>query len=458
MNLRTANQFERAAIAALLWTDSPASTYDTLAELGLKPHDIRDDLARAIYTAAGSLAETGWSDIPAIAVEDWLTRHPEHKPPALCSSADIIREFPCALALPTGALHGEAVDRIKTATAAVQDARRAGEVIAMASDGVSTPEDITTAFSDAIEEREREQDANDCGPQRLWACLKELTVDIARRQSGQQEVGCIATGYSQLDGLLGGGMMPGRGYVIAARPSVGKTALALNIVSHAGIRLEHSVLVDSLEMPGKDLSARLVGIHGGLNVGHMKAGRLNSGGMKRQAESMKAMQAADIAIDDEGGMLLANLCRRARVWFRRRKGKCGLLVVDYLQLVVSKGNKSDNREVEVSRVSSAIKALAKRCSIPVLALCQLNREAEKSPRPGLAHLRESGSIEQDADVVMFLHRAKDANGQYMPETELIVAKNRDGETGMVPLHFSGPTNQFAAKSRIDDADVPQPGY
>jgi replicative DNA helicase len=459
MNLYTADEYERQAIAAILWHFyGPNKVVDGLNEAGLRTEDFRNPVARAVWTAAVALSESATMEMPTLAVVEWLTNHPEQMPDTPINVANLTAWFPAGQALPSDVFYEEAVVSIKKATNAQREVDRASRLLIAAEAEAITPDDLAELADEIAAEREQEQDRDAEGPVSGTDAVAKTMKEIADRREHGTPVGCVQTGYRQVDEWLDGGLAPGNLYILAARPSVGKTALALNVAVTAGKR--SAVLFDSLEMPTRDVTVRMMAIGSGVGSSRIKSGTLSAQEHPHVAEAMAAIGTDTFAIDDEGGMPLLDLCRRARVWFRRRKAASGLLIVDYLQLVTVPERKGASRESEVSRVSSALKALAKRCNIPILALCQLNRAAEQAGRPGLHHLRESGSIEQDADVVMMLHRTRTTleggATELANESELVVAKNRNGPVGTAQLTFDPPTNRFYDGRRISDADIP--GY
>ena len=278
-------------------------------------------------------------------------------------------------------------------------------------------------------------------------------------QKGDQEALGLSTGFDDVDRLITG-LRPGEVTVVAARPSIGKTALALNVVANVAMgSTPHPVGLFSLEMPAQQVVLRMLCSDARIGLSEVREGAMT---MSRWQELMAASQRlrdANVVIDDTGGIDILELKNKARRM--KRDYGIALLVIDYLQLIqVSGMNRNANRENEVARMSGSIKALAKELEIPVLILAQLNRQAEQQgQRPRLAHLRESGAIEQDADVVALLHRDREEQldrekAQRGVGAELIIAKNRNGETGVAHLVFRPIYTRFESRSRIADEDVP----
>lgn len=243
-----------------------------------------------------------------------------------------------------------------------------------------------------------------------------------------------STGLESLDDVLNGGMQPGRVYVLAARPSMGKSSLALQIGLHQA--QQHGVLYLSQEMPEEECIDRAVANLGWSDYGAMQRGRFGADGFARLTDGIQAINGRSMWIEDQPAMTLRDI--RAKAMSLRRRG-LKLMVVDYLQLCSGSGHgKTFSRNAELEEISRGIKALAKELQIAVILLSQLNREADKRaiPEPTLADLRDSGAIEQDADVVLGLWWVRDqSNSKVMA---LTVLKNRQGQRGRrIALEFFG---------------------
>jgi replicative DNA helicase len=254
----------------------------------------------------------------------------------------------------------------------------------------------------------------------------------------------IPTGLSQLDALLGG-LQPSDLVVLAARPSVGKTSLALNVAQHAAVREGKKVAVFSLEMSREQLALRLLSAETGINPRPLQTGFVDETDWSKIATVMNAMASAPLWIDDSPALSVMELRTKARRLEAEQHG-LDLVIVDYLQLMQAATVSRDaNRVQEVSEISRGLKQLARELKVPVLALSQLSRGVEQrgTAEPRLSDLRESGSIEQDADVVIFLYREAEQNPE--AEVELIkvkVAKHRNGPIGEVPVQFRKANTRF----------------
>ncbi len=269
----------------------------------------------------------------------------------------------------------------------------------------------------------------------------------------------IQTGYKDLDTMITG-LRPGEMFVLAARPSIGKTAFALNMVSNIAISsTPMPVGIFSLEMNIELLVLRFICSLSRVNLGDIREGALSAARWQEITDAGQSLRKAPVYVDDTGGIDISEL--RAKARRMKRDHDVQLIVIDYLQLIRASGsNKNTTRENEVSMMSGGIKNLAKELKIPIMVLAQLNRQAEQTgSKPRLSHLRESGAIEQDADVVALLHRERETEaginvGAEGMDAELIIAKHRNGPTGVVPLTFLPMYTRFESRSRISDSDVP----
>jgi len=259
----------------------------------------------------------------------------------------------------------------------------------------------------------------------------------------------LATGYTDLDEQLAG-LQPSNLIVVGARPAMGKTSFALGMVAHAGVKMGQPVLLFSLEMSHLELTQRLLCSEARVDATRMRTGKLREADWPKIGHAISRMSEAPIFIDDNPNLTVMDIRARARR-LKSREG-LGLVVVDYLQLMTGRHG-AENRQVEVSEISRGLKILARELEVPVVALSQLSRglEMRQDKRPMLADLRESGSIEQDADVVLFLYRDE----LYNPESsesqgtaEVIVAKHRNGPTGVTRLAFIGHHARFDNMARV----------
>ncbi len=256
----------------------------------------------------------------------------------------------------------------------------------------------------------------------------------------------VRTGFHDFDRMTGG-LQKGDLIVLAARPSMGKTALALNIAEAVCAREELPVLVFSMEMGAAQLAERLASSLSRIPAQRLKAGTLDEGEWGRFADAAERMQRLRMEIDEIAGLSVAELRARARRIARQFGGALGLIVVDYLQLMSGSGASDENRATELGEISRGLKALAKELQCPLIALSQLNRSVETrtDKRPLMSDLRDSGAIEQDADVIAMLYRDEYYTKEASKEpgvAELILAKQRNGPTGTVKLAFIKPLTKF----------------
>ena len=281
--------------------------------------------------------------------------------------------------------------------------------------------------------------------------IKELLPKAAQRIDDLYQlddpngVTGVPSGYSDLDQKTAG-LQPGDLIIIAGRPSMGKTSLALNIAEHVGMEAGLPVAIFSMEMGAAQLTMRLLGSVGKLDQHKMRIGQLEDEDWPKLTNALGVLNEAPIFIDEGSALNSYEVRARARR-LHRQQGKLGLIVIDYIQLMSSANEQSnENRATEVSEISRSLKALAKELNVPVVALSQLNRSVESRPdkRPMMSDLRESGAIEQDADVIMFIYRDE----VYNPETaekgvaEILLSKQRNGPTGIVKLTFLGQYTRF----------------
>ncbi|MBV8210298.1 MAG: replicative DNA helicase [Burkholderiaceae bacterium] len=291
-----------------------------------------------------------------------------------------------------------------------------------------------------------EQGARDrAGFVRLEPLLTRVVERVQElfERAGASDVTGVPTGFVDLDSKTSG-LQPGDLVVIAGRPSMGKTALALNIGEHVAIDLEMPVALFSMEMGASQVALRMLGSVGRIDQQRLRTGRLNDEDWPRLTEAIERMHAAPLYIDETAALNALELRARARRLAREYK-QLGLVIVDYLQLMTATAT-GENRATEISEISRSLKALAKELKVPVVALSQLNRtvESRTDKRPVMSDLRESGAIEQDADVILFIYRDE----VYNPDTsdkgiaEIIIGKQRNGPIGRVNLRFGGEFTRF----------------
>lgn len=306
--------------------------------------------------------------------------------------------------------------------------------------------------------------ADQAAPKQDFKRINEVLVEVIETTETKSEayksgeITGIPTGYRDLDSILGG-LQRSDLIIVAARPSVGKTAFALNVAQNVAVRTNETVAVFSLEMSASQLVTRMVSAEGNLEASKMRMGDLGTEDWSKLATAAGVLGGTNIVIDDSPGITVHDIrskCRR----LKKQEG-LGLIVIDYLQLIdsVKKGRGAENRQQEVSEISRTLKHLARELDVPVIALSQLSRgvEQRQDKRPMMSDLRESGSIEQDADIVAFLYRDDYYNAETEKKNiiEIIIAKQRNGPVGTVELVFLKQFNKFVNYDRVHMDPGPQ---
>jgi replicative DNA helicase len=270
-------------------------------------------------------------------------------------------------------------------------------------------------------------------------------IETLYARDNPSDVTGIATGYTDLDRKTSG-LHPGDLIIIAGRPSMGKTALAINIAENVAMDSKLPVAIFSMEMGATQLAMRMLGSVGKLNQQDLRTGKLQDDDWGRLTHALGKLNDAPIHIDESAALSSLDLRARSRRLHRQTNG-LGLIVVDYLQLMSSNvGKVSENRATEISEISRSLKALAKELHVPVIALSQLNRSLEQrtDKRPVMSDLRESGAIEQDADLILFIYRDEvyNSDSPSQGKAEIIIGKQRNGPIGKVELAFRGEYTRF----------------
>ena len=321
----------------------------------------------------------------------------------------------------------------------------ANDIINLSYDSSAKVEDVLENAEKKIFDISQERTTNDF--KQINQVLRDTYDMIEKLYTEKNEVTGLTTGFRDLNKKING-FQKSDLLLVAARPAMGKTAFALNLVQNAALKGDASVAVFSLEMSKEQLVQRMLSSQSNVELKKIKTGKLNANDWPRIIEAMAVLSEAKIHIDDTPGIKISELrskCRKLKI----EKG-LDLFLIDYLQLMEGEGN-NESRQQEIAKISRSLKILAKELNCPVVALSQLSRAPEQRAdhRPMLSDLRESGSIEQDADIVMFLYRDE----YYNPDTEsknigeVIVSKNRHGETGTIELVWFGEVQKFADKIR-----------
>ena len=394
------------------------------------------DFSRAahasIFEAVASLSNRG-EPIDAITVADRLESAGElERVGGKSYLLDITNVVPTAANVK---YYAEIVKRTST----LRDLIKAGTHVAAL--GYDAPDDLDVV----VEQAEKEIfDVTQARIESNFVALPDLMKASLKRlrelSESRMHITGVPTGFHDLDKILIG-LQPSDLVILAARPSVGKTALALNIAVNAA-RKDHTVALFSLEMSSTQLVQRMLCSEARVNASRVRSGNMSPEDWTQMLKAVTSLQSYDINVDDTPSASLIEIRAKARRLMRGKKS--GLVIVDYLQLMQPQGRRSENRQVEIADISRGLKILAKELQVPVLALSQLSRAVEQraDKRPMLSDLRESGAIEQDADVVMFIHRDTQ-DRESRGEAEVIVAKQRNGPTDSCKLSFIDSYTRFA---------------
>lgn len=270
--------------------------------------------------------------------------------------------------------------------------------------------------------------------------LRRAQAKLEELAKSKKLITGLETGFYDFDKITTG-FQPGELIILAARPGMGKTALALNMATYAATTTDKAIAIFNLEMPAEQLVNRIISAQGGIDAYKLQTGQMQERDWKRYNEAMNQLAETNLYIEDNSGVTVSEIKAKCRRLANMPKG-LGLVVIDYLQLVTTGNRRIESRQVEVSEISRSLKTMALELGVPVIALSQLSRSAEKreSNMPMLADLRESGSIEQDADMVLFINRKdyyeakKDQREKIVP-AELVIAKHRKGSLGTIDLLF-----------------------
>jgi len=335
-------------------------------------------------------------------------------------------------------------------------------VIAAATNIITQAKEQDEPVSDLLESAERQimevaENRTQSGFKEISKVLTDSLDEIDKLSQQDEDITGLATGYKDFDHMTAG-LQPDNLIILAARPAVGKTAFALNIAQNIGTSTDKTIALFSLEMSAESLVNRMLCAEGSISANHLRTGQLDEQEWANLIVAVGALSKTSIYIDDTPGIKMSEIRAKSRR-LAKEKGNLGLIVIDYLQLI--EGSNKESRQQEVSEISRQLKKLSKELSVPIIALSQLSRgvEQRQDKRPVLSDIRESGSIEQDADIVAFLYRDDyyeradgddddtDNNGQPenqdVGEVELIIEKNRAGARGTVKLLFIKSYNKFA---------------
>lgn len=324
-------------------------------------------------------------------------------------------------------------------------------------DGYTREDEVEALLSEAEKKMMEVANRKNAGDFRhIKDVLVETYDNIELLHTQKGDITGVPTGFRDLDKLTAG-FQPNDLIIVAARPSVGKTAFALNVAQNVATKTDTNVAIFSLEMGAEQLVMRMLCAEGNIDAQVLRTGALQAEDWRKLTMAMGSLSHAGIFIDDSSGIRVNEIrskCRRLQ-----QEHGLGMIIIDYLQLIQGSGGSSDNRQQEVSEISRSLKGLARELKLPVIALSQLSRgvEQRQDKRPMMSDLRESGSIEQDADIVSFLYREdyydKETENENM--IEIIIAKQRNGPTGTVTLAFAKEYNKFV---NVDWSQHEAPAY
>ena len=430
---------EQAVLAALM---TVAESFEQVGDL-LKESDFYATRHKYIFRAIEKLAQEN-SPYDAVLVNDWLVKQnlldaiggEEYLMQLMADSpssfynletyAGKIKEFSTLRSM------------IKVSTDILQNAydtkgRAVSEILDLAE---------TNIFSLAEQHNNNKKDA---GPKSISSVTADVISKLDELSKLDGNITGLTTGFLELDNKTYG-MQAGDLIIVAARPSMGKTTFAMNLVESVLFNSNLPALVYSMEMPADSIAMRLISSYGKVHQGHLRSGKLDGDEWSKVTGTIFQLHEKHLYIDDSSALPPTEVRSRARRIAKMHDGKIGCIMVDYLQLMKVPGM-GDNRVGEISEISRSLKALAKEMNCPVIALSQLNRSLENRPnkRPVMSDLRESGAIEQDADLIMFIYRDEVYNKESKEAgtAEIIIGKQRNGPIGTVRLAFEGQYTRFS---------------
>ena len=436
------DEAEKAVLGAIFI--DPAAIADASAEV--QPEDFYKRANQLVFQAMLDLSDRE-DAIDPLTLQDELTKKNQ-----LDDIGGIAYVSELAMATPTAA-HVTYYAKIVHRKALLRRLISASQKII--TNAMQDSDDVTDILDNAESEIMNVSSENNANGFRNIKDIVNSTIDEINNipEDGNMVTG-LPTGFIELDKMTTG-FHDDELIIVAARPGVGKTSFALNVAQYVGLHTDKTVAMFSLEMSGEQLVQRMLASEGLINSQHLRTGQLDEDEWPKLVAASGSLATANIYIDDTPGIKMSEIRAQSRR-LAKEKGNLGLIVIDYLQLI--EGPHSESRQQEVSAISRQLKKLAKELHVPVIALSQLSRSVEQrqDKRPVLSDIRESGSIEQDADIVSFLYRddyyrdeeegeenkevsAEDDNG----EVEVIIEKNRSGSRGTVKLMFSKPYNRFS---------------
>jgi replicative DNA helicase len=406
--------------------------------LVVRAEDFSDESHQLLYRHLLDLHDAGKRIDATIVVERLKTQGDFDRIGGAAALADVVQAVPHA----AHAAHYAAIVRDKALLRSLIDAGT--DILRDAYDASDEPRQLLARAEEKIFSILERRTGAEAKP--IQNVLEEVLVRMDARMKHEHAIGGVETGFTDLDQLCGG-LHNSELVILAARPSMGKTALAMNIAEHVSINLKLPVLFVSLEMASLELADRLLCSAAQVNGHRLRNGTISQEDRRRLVQKSSEIGAAPLFIDDTPSRTLTEIAAVARRL--KRKHGLSMIVIDYLQLI-EPDNPRDPRQEQVARIARRLKAMSRELEIPVLCLAQLNRQAEVSRdnRPRLNHLRESGAIEQDADVVMFVHREEyyqtndEDRERVRGQAEIIIAKQRNGPIGDVKLLWQHDFTRF----------------
>ena len=406
--------------------------------LVVRAEDFSDESHQLLYRHLLDLHDSGKRIDATIVVERLKTQGDFERIGGAAALADVVQAVPHA----AHATHYAAIVRDKALLRSLIDAGT--DILRDAYDASDEPRQLLARAEEKIFSILERRSSAEAKP--IQSVLEEVMVRMDARMKHEHAIGGVETGFTDLDQLCGG-LHNSELVILAARPSMGKTAFAMNIAEHAAINLKQPVLFVSLEMAALELADRLLCSAAQVNGHRLRNGTISQEDRRRLVQKSSEIGAAPLFIDDTPSRTLTEIAAVARRL--KRKQGLSMIVIDYLQLI-EPDNPRDPRQEQVARIARRLKGMSRELDIPVLCLAQLNRQAEVSRdnRPRLNHLRESGAIEQDADVVMFVHREEyyqtndEDRERVRGQAEIIIAKQRNGPIGDVKLLWQHDFTRF----------------
>jgi replicative DNA helicase len=427
---------ERAVLGSILLKPDVC---DDVALL-VRAEDFSDESHQLLYRHLLDLHDSGKRIDATIVVERLKTQGDFERIGGAAALADVVQAVPHA----AHATHYAAIVRDKALLRSLIDAGT--DILRDAYDASDEPRQLLARAEEKIFSILERRSSAEAKP--IQSVLEEVMVRMDARMKHEHTIGGVETGFTDLDQLCGG-LHNSELVILAARPSMGKTAFAMNIAEHASINLKQPVLFVSLEMAALELADRLLCSAAQVNGHRLRNGTISQEDRRRLVQKSSEIGTAPLFIDDTPSRTLTEIAAVARRL--KRKQGLSMIVIDYLQLI-EPDNPRDPRQEQVARIARRLKGMSRELDIPVLCLAQLNRQAEVSRdnRPRLNHLRESGAIEQDADVVMFVHREEyyqtndEDRERVRGQAEIIIAKQRNGPIGDVKLLWQHDFTRFVS--------------